>query len=493
MGARKARGAVAATVLRQHRVPCPLLSGSAGQAESGELEDGHAGWSPSFARKTSMLSVSWSDQTQVLIYRTFEEFRTLHKILKRKFPIEGGLLKKSDRTLPRFRDANAMLRKNQKLSRCLETLRLLEVYCQELLKTHAKISQGEDVVKFLEAHSQDLEPPFPENSIIILPSEMGERKKEAPSRAPPLTITQPVISQVYQCVAPFRTQDTQNKPFEATKAEKLEVLMKDKTGWWLVENSRKQIAWFPAPYLEDSKEMPIAEENDQEGMLYYVTQAYRAKQPDELSLEFGIVVQVLEKADSGWWLVWYNGTTGIVPSMFLQPYRNPLSKFLALASPSLGGSLPNLTEAPSLSSKNGAAPHNVFPSQRLQGKDAAWPGGEGLRPRSRTSTSGNSSPASGRSSSSGNMSDQGSCSPCDPEGHTALTECFLQGPGNPGSASSQPQNRLGLEEESSVPLPPFPGVGSWPGGPIVPPRPSPREILQKCSSLTRKALQRSLE
>lgn len=58
---------------------------------------------------------------------------------------------------------------------------------------------------------------------------MGERKNEAP-RAPTLTITQPLISQMYQCVAPFRTQDTQNKPFEATKAEKLEVLMKDRTG-----------------------------------------------------------------------------------------------------------------------------------------------------------------------------------------------------------------------------------------------------------------------
>ncbi|XP_058013414.1 NADPH oxidase organizer 1 [Ahaetulla prasina] len=446
-----------------------------------------------------MLSVSWSDQTQVLIYRTFEEFRTLHKGLKRKFPIESGLLKKSDRTLPRFRDANAMLRKNQKLSRCMETLKLLEVYCQELLKTQAKISRGEDVVKFLEAHSQDLEPPFPENSIIVLPSEMGERKKEAP-RAPTLTITQPVISQMYQCVAPFRTQDTQNKPFEATKAEKLEVLMKDRTGWWLVENNRKQIAWFPAPYLEDSKEMPIMEDNDEEGMLYYVTQAYRAKQPDELSLEFGIVVEVLEKTDSGWWRVWYNGTTGIVPSMFLQPYRNPLSKFLALASPSLCSSLPNLTEAPSLSSKNCTGQqkgNQVCLSQKMQSKVTGSLEGKGIRS---PSTSGNSRPASGKeswSSSSGNVSDQGFCGPCDPKGHTVLTETLLQTSGNPGRASlSWQQNNSGFEEESSgdpVHLLPSSGMGSLPSGPIVPPRPSPHEILQKCSSLTRRALQRSLE
>uniref|UniRef100_A0A670XRA0 NADPH oxidase organizer 1 n=1 Tax=Pseudonaja textilis TaxID=8673 RepID=A0A670XRA0_PSETE len=396
-----------------------------------------------------MLSVCWSDQTQGLIYRTFDEFRTLHKGLKRKFPIESGLLKKAHRTLPRFRGKR----------------------------------EGWAFRGFY---------------IIVLPSEMGERKKEAP-RAPIPTITQPVISQMYQCVAPFRTQDTQNKPFEATKAEKLEVLMKDRTGWWLVENNRKQIAWFPAPYLEDSKEMPIMEENDEEGMFYYVTKAYRAKEPDELSLEFGIVVEVLEKSDSGWWLVWYNGTTGIVPSLFLQPYRNPLSKFLALASPSLGSSLPNLTEAPSLSSKSCTAQpkrNQVYLSQKMQSKDTGSLEGQGIRSPSRSSTSGNSSPASGKerwSSSSGNGS-----GPSDPEGHLVLTETLLQTSGTPGSASlsQQQQNHPGFEGESSgepVHLLPSSGVGSLPGGPIVPPRPSPCEILQKCSSLTRRALQRSLE
>ncbi|KAK9393379.1 NADPH oxidase organizer 1 [Crotalus adamanteus] len=453
-------------------------------------------------QKTCIFSVSWSDQTQVLIYRTFEEFRTLHKGLKRKFPIESGLLNKSDRTLPRFQDANVKLRKTQKLSCCMESLRLLELYCQELMKTQAKISQGEDVIKFLEAHGQDLEPSFPENSIIVLPSEMGERKTEAP-RAPKLTITQPVLSQMYQCVAPFRTKDTQNQPFETTKAEKLEVLMKDRTGWWLVENNQKQIAWFPAPYLDDSKEMPIVEKNDKEGTLYYVTQAYIAKEPDELSLEAGIVVEVLEKSENGWWLVWYNGTTGIVPSMFLQPYRNPHSKFLALASPSLCNSLPNLTEAPCLSSKNCAAQqkgNQVYINQKTQSKDTGSLEGKGIRSPSRSSISGNSSPASGKeswSSSSGNASDQGFYGPCDPESHIVLPETLFQTSGNPGSPSlSQQQNNSGFEEESSrdpVHLLPSSSVGPLPSGPLVPPRPSPHEILQKCSSITRRALQRSLE
>lgn len=59
------------------------------------------------------------------------------------------------------------LRKGGKLSGCLETLKLLGTYCQELLKTDAKISQGEDVIQFFEAQTQDLDPSFPENRYEI--------------------------------------------------------------------------------------------------------------------------------------------------------------------------------------------------------------------------------------------------------------------------------------------------------------------------------------
>ncbi|KAM7134053.1 NADPH oxidase organizer 1-like [Macrochelys suwanniensis] len=54
-------------------------------------------------QKKYMMAVSWSDRNNVLIYRTFEEFKKFHKVLKRKFPIEGGLLKKSDRSIPKFK------------------------------------------------------------------------------------------------------------------------------------------------------------------------------------------------------------------------------------------------------------------------------------------------------------------------------------------------------------------------------------------------------
>uniref|UniRef100_A0A8C6JSG4 PX domain-containing protein n=1 Tax=Melopsittacus undulatus TaxID=13146 RepID=A0A8C6JSG4_MELUD len=69
-------------------------------------------------QKNYMMFVSWSDQTNILIYRTFEDFKRFHKELKRKFPIESGSLKRSDRTLPRFKGENKSLIQPQTQQSC---------------------------------------------------------------------------------------------------------------------------------------------------------------------------------------------------------------------------------------------------------------------------------------------------------------------------------------------------------------------------------------
>lgn len=84
------------------------------------------------------------------------------------------------------------------------------------------------------------------------------------------------------CVQPFSTWDTQGRPFHARAQEALEVLLRHHSGgagqecggstfcprdpseprvlnpayflpagWWLVVNEHQQMAWFPAPYLEE--------------------------------------------------------------------------------------------------------------------------------------------------------------------------------------------------------------------------------------------------
>ncbi|XP_033023873.1 NADPH oxidase organizer 1 [Lacerta agilis] len=467
-------------------------------------------------QKVWMLFVSWSDQNNILIYREFEEFKKLHKDLKKKFPIESGLLKKSDRTIPRFQDVNAMLKKNQKLSRCRESLMLLEIYCQELLKTKARISQGEDVIHFFEAQSRDMDPSFPENSIVILPSEMGPGKKETPL-PPSTTITQPVISQSYRCIEAYETKDTSNRLFRATKGEMLEVLTKDRTGWWLVENYWKQIAWFPAPYLEETEEAAATEETEETGMLYYVTQAYEAKKSDELSVKIGVVVKVLEKSDDGWWLVWYNGTTGYVPSMFLQPYRNPHSKFLALVNSSLCYSMPNLSQATSPLSKRspsqqrgscgGAAQvHSTNRMMEMQ-EDDTPPNRMRSHSLSVSVAIATSRLASGvdcLSDSSGNVSGQGYDWPQNPEvnrvrNSTPMEPLLLCSSRSHGCLSlpleSKHRSDSGFEEQplgSSDTLLHSSDSEPASGHPAIPPRPQAHEILQRCTTITRRALRGAL-
>ncbi|MEE6523493.1 hypothetical protein FKM82_022422 [Ascaphus truei] len=47
-----------------------------------------------------MFSVFWSDRNDILIYRTFDDFKNLTRQLEKKFPLEAGLVKRSERILP---------------------------------------------------------------------------------------------------------------------------------------------------------------------------------------------------------------------------------------------------------------------------------------------------------------------------------------------------------------------------------------------------------
>uniref|UniRef100_A0A8D2LNN8 NADPH oxidase organizer 1 n=1 Tax=Varanus komodoensis TaxID=61221 RepID=A0A8D2LNN8_VARKO len=412
-----------------------------------------------------ILSVLWSDQNNILIYRTFEEFKKLHKELKRKFPIESGLLKKSERTIPSGA-AELLSVRGGGGGKGMHSLKLLEDYCQELLKTQPKIIQGEDVVQFFGAQSRDLDPAFPENS---LPHPL-----HPPPRPASLGITQPVIAQVYRCLEAFDTDDTKGRPFKALKGETLEVLMKDKTAL-------------------SSPSLPVP---SCPGMLSFLTQAYEAREPDELSVKAGVVVEVLEKSDNGWWLVWYNGNAGYVPSMFLQPYQNPHSKFLALANGStrlsttdLSGARGDLSQSPPAQRK-GCQGQNTWARAReetdlVQGAAAAM------------ASPGLASDTERLSDSSANVSDQEPDWPQNPEDRGAGTILHTEAPAHTlRTGTDSPSLPSKTQQRSS------PGLSEEPWGgldrphrssgrPAVPPRPSRCEILQRCTTMTRRAMQRA--
>ncbi|NWT61273.1 NOXO1 oxidase, partial [Erythrocercus mccallii] len=429
-------------------------------------------------QKNYMMFVSWSDQNNILIYRTFEDFKKFHKELKRKFPTESGSL----RSLPRFKGITMQQRKGGKLNRCLEILKLLETYSQELLKTDVKISRGEEVNQFFKAQTQDLDPSFPENSVVIMPSVFRREKNPQP-----LSITLPQASQSYCCIEAFETKDTKNKPFTVAEKEIVEVLIKDMTGWWLVENADKQIAWFPASYLEEldaCEDIQNAFSSDEEGSLYFVVQAYEAQKADELSLNQGVVVEVLRRSHNGWWLIRYNGCTGYMPSLCLRPYQNPHHKLQTILSCSLNTSSPNLC---SLQPRGEAVPRPGLARQEH---------GSSARSSSRALPRASSTPEldlDSSSLSSGSSSSDGDARlPWKPDLSRSLPEVeHARSSPAPSHGSKSPalrnRNDSGFLESSATEL------SSSLADPVpkVPARPSAHEILQRCSTVTKRAVQRS--
>ncbi|KAM9457485.1 putative neutrophil cytosol factor 1C [Clarias gariepinus] len=205
-------------------------------------------------------------------------------------------------------------------SKSLLRLKPLEEYCMALLSAHPSVSQSSELSQFLLPRPDDLNPEFSQNSIIIMPSEESlGRSSQLKSDA---SVTQPFVTQMYRCIAPYETKDTKNHPFNVELGEAIDVLIKDKSGWWLVENEAKCLAWFPAPYLESAE---ADDEEDEVGgsALYVASKSYKSTKIDELSVEIGSVVEVVKKSNDGWWLVRYNCRTGYIPSMYLQPYINP--------------------------------------------------------------------------------------------------------------------------------------------------------------------------
>ncbi|XP_041719122.2 NADPH oxidase organizer 1-like [Coregonus clupeaformis] len=280
--------------------------------------------------KMYMTSVLWSDQNDIIVYRTFKDFKTLNEQMKKIFP-PANPLKKSDRIIPRFRDWKMKINANNKgPSKSVVQLKFLEKYCSELLSCDPRVSQCPELIRFFHPKDQELQPEFAKNSIVIMPSEDSAGHDKSVNVG---NVTQPFVTEAYRCMAPYETKDTKNRPFKVAVDENVDVLIKDKAGWWLVENEDKRMAWFPAPYLE--KVEGEEEDDDRDGsygesVLYSAVRSYKATNGDEVSVDIGSVVEVLQKSDNGWWLIRYNGKTGYVPAMYLQPYNNPRVRLAAL-------------------------------------------------------------------------------------------------------------------------------------------------------------------
>ncbi|GCB65611.1 NADPH oxidase organizer 1b [Scyliorhinus torazame] len=320
--------------------------------------------------KTYLASVLWSDQNDVIVYRTFTEFKKLHKAIVKKYPLEAGRIRKSDRILPKFQDISRRERRHAQVNKSVLRIGMLQEYCDRLLICCTKIAGDQDLTQFFLATKQDLSPSFSSDSVIIMPSAVEKRREtlRRSAKTSAQSITQPVTSENYKCISSYETKDTKNKSFKVLEGEIVDVIAKNSSGWWLVENDEKQLAWFPAPYLKKCfgcvpSNASIIETSECQ---YYVVKSYEAKDEDELSMHVGAMVEVLKKSSDGWWLIRYDGKSGYVPSLYLQPYKNPHSKLQILTKPARYASTPNLiTRAENPSMLSSKVKFNFHTSQAI--------------------------------------------------------------------------------------------------------------------------------
>ncbi|XP_057673753.1 NADPH oxidase organizer 1a [Corythoichthys intestinalis] len=267
-------------------------------------------------KKMYITSVLWSDEEDIVIYRSVEDFKKMHKLLKKAFP---GT-KKSERIVPKFKVTKpAKAGQKNGGTKSLNYLKPLQKYCNELLSCDPQVNQSVHLIQFLNPKNEELQPEYSMNSIIITPPE-SQAQEQIFSQGG--NVTQPFATETYRCVAPYETKDTKNKPFKVALNEKVDVLIKDKAGWWLVENEDKCLAWFPAPYLERTDDEPEEDDIDglpERGLFYTVTKSYKATNDDEITVSIGVSVEVLQKSENGWWLIRHQGKAGYIPSMYLKP------------------------------------------------------------------------------------------------------------------------------------------------------------------------------
>ncbi|XP_015215574.2 NADPH oxidase organizer 1b [Lepisosteus oculatus] len=444
-----------------------------------------------------MTSVFWSDQSDIVVYRSFGEFRKLHKQLKKKFPPEN-MIRKSDSVLPKFKARHLKtLFQAKGPGRSVIRLKCVEKYCGELLRCDPEISQSAEVIRFFLPQSQDLQPEFPKNSFVIMPPEDPEDSPRAGvdgKRMSEGNVTHPFVTETYQCVAPYETKDTKNQPFRVAVDEVVDVLIKDPAGWWLVENEDKQLAWFPAPYLrrnEDEGEEELLDAHE-EGGLYCAVRTFEAKNADELSVHIGSVVQVIQTSDDGWWLSSYKGRAGYVPSMYLQPYRSPPLGFRSLAPAHRQGLSRSQELLRPAQSAAAVPPMGTADRKKWCSLDVLSDPRPGPVPTI-TVEAEREEPGSRKDSLSGD-SELGCSSESFSSSSEFLGASLSDAPGLLGR-SRTPQALVadrqspdsGAPEQSLSSSSSEPNLYKPPSAPRVPPRPKAQEILTRCTTITCKA------
>ncbi|KAI0235907.1 SH3 and PX domain-containing protein 2A [Lamellibrachia satsuma] len=250
-----------------------------------------------------VIRVQWSDNTVNVIYRRYSKFFELQSILLDKFPVEGGERNAKSRTIP-YLPGKIIFGRSSILDVALRRMPLIDIYCKKLIKLQAPISRNEAVLKFFEPTPEDLLPsPVPITQ---------HKPVEAPD------ISEPRLPESCRVIAAY-------KAVEANETSLMEgmvvrVLCKTPTGWWYVTTSEGE-GWVPSCYLhppDGTNESKVVNTSLAEGRKFVCVQSYSPQRSDEVELDKGTLVTVLERNLDGWWLVRSKGKCGRGPAACLR-------------------------------------------------------------------------------------------------------------------------------------------------------------------------------
>ncbi|XP_075891423.1 SH3 and PX domain-containing protein 2A isoform X3 [Nelusetta ayraudi] len=285
-----------------------------------------------------VINVTYSDNTSHIIYRRYSKFFDLQMQILDKFPIEGGQKDPKKRIIP-FLPGKILFRRSHVRDVAMKRLRFIDDYCRALVRLPPQISQSEEVLRFFETKTEDINPPV---------EDYGSKRKSGNDSSEPMVLEQ------YVAVANYERQE--NSEISLKAGETVDVIEKSESGWWFVSTAEEQ-GWVPATYLDSQNvtrdDLDLGTSRTGEvtkrrkahlkrldrrwtlgGMVnrqqsreekYVTIQSYTSQGKDEVSFDKGVIVEVIQKNLEGWWFIRYLGKEGWAPASYLKKVKEDFS------------------------------------------------------------------------------------------------------------------------------------------------------------------------
>ncbi|KAE8614701.1 hypothetical protein XENTR_v10008271 [Xenopus tropicalis] len=249
-----------------------------------------------------IIKVTWSNGTTEVIYRRYSKFFDLQMQILDKFPVEGGQKDPKQRIIP-FLPGKILFRRSHIRDVAVRRLIPIDEYCKALIRLPAYISQCDEVLQFFEARVEDFNPPKEEP--------IGRKKLGGDSSS-----SDALVLDQYVVVAAYEKQESSEISLQVGQV--VDIIEKNESGWWFVSTADEQ-GWVPATCLEaqDGGQDDFAIQPEEEEK-YIVVYPYTARDQDEITLEKGYVVEVIQKNLEGWWKIRYKGSEGWAPASYLK-------------------------------------------------------------------------------------------------------------------------------------------------------------------------------